>query len=122
MATATLFLTLTAAIWAAVLSGDLASGAELALCVAHLAACAWLVGIFYGTLRSIRARFVMFDQLVVLYFPDIRRIGVGSFADRHPQSLRWLTSGAHGEIHRFFYLLPVSAAAGTLYLIVHDVL
>lgn len=80
----------------------------------------WLFGLFYGALRSIRAGFVMFDSLADVFFPDIRRIGVASFADRHPRSRRWLTSGARGRIDRFFSLLPLSDAAGTVYLVVHD--
>jgi hypothetical protein len=121
MATATLFVTLTAGIWAAVLSGDLARGAELALCVAHLAATAWISGIFYGSFRSIRARFVMFDALGDAFFPEILHVGRASFRDGHPRWMRWLTSGAHGTIHRFFYLLPLSGAAGTAFLLVHEV-
>jgi hypothetical protein len=120
MACATLFVTLTAAIWAAILSSNLALAAELALCIAHLGACVWLFGILYGALRSIQARFVMFDSLAELYFPDIRQIGVSSF-EHHRRRLRWLTSGAHGRVHGFFYLLPLSGVVGTAYLLVHDV-
>jgi hypothetical protein len=121
MACATLFVTLTAAIWAAILSNNLALGVELALAISHLGACLWLLGILYGSLRSIRARFVMFDRLAELYFPDIRQIGVSSF-ESHRRRLRWLTSGARGRVHEFFYLLPLSGVVGTLYLLVNDVL
>lgn len=122
MACATLFFSVTVAAWAAILSHDAPRGVRLALCIVHLIACLWLIGTFYGAIRSIRARFFMFDVLASRYFPDILTTGRASFGRPLPKWVRpWLSSGKQSWSYFFFYLLPLVAAAGTVYLLVHDV-
>jgi FtsH-binding integral membrane protein len=71
LASSTLFVTFTVGAWAAILASDLKlqRWVEILLLAAHLLACVWLTAIVYGTSRSIRARFVMFDALGSRFLP-----------------------------------------------------
>jgi hypothetical protein len=130
MASATLYLTLTVGVWAAVVSAKIGRVPKGVLCGAHLIACVWLAAVFWGAFRSIRARFRMVDTLGERYFPTILEIGGESFRTRQSVSVRkllrrmprrWASSGKDSEIHRFFYVLPIAGAAGTIYLLIHRV-
>jgi hypothetical protein len=123
-ASSTLFLTLTIGAWGAILADiDLERGWKVALLGVHLAACVWLAAIVWGTARAVRARYVLFDVLGRRFFWPVLAAGHASHSPRRVGRPRvWATPGRKGQVQWLWQLLPLTGAAGSLYLLVDRVI